>query len=171
MNPKEFGTYLRSLRKEANLTMRKLDSLSGVSHSYISQLERGERGIPSPDILKKLAEPLGVEYGELMYEAGYLTGESKVTLDEDLTFNRIVVNGKVLRGEDAFAYMRSEGLIFESEEDAVEAHRRSEELEFLHFLNKEVTYFGYGLSKDERIRVVKMMELMFPQYVPQENKD
>ncbi|NMO97450.1 helix-turn-helix domain-containing protein [Paenibacillus lemnae] len=71
MEAKEFGSYLRELRKNANLTMRKLDSLSGVSHSYISQLERGERGIPSPDILKKLADPLNISYMDLLHKAGH----------------------------------------------------------------------------------------------------
>lgn len=71
MEPKEFGKYLRSLRENAKLTMRKLDSLSGVSHSYISQIERGERGIPSPDILKKLADPLNIPYMDLLHKAGH----------------------------------------------------------------------------------------------------
>lgn len=72
MNAKEFGEYLKTLRKEKKLTIRQLDLYSGVSNSYISQMERGARGIPSPDILEKLAKPLGVEYGELMKVAGYI---------------------------------------------------------------------------------------------------
>lgn len=63
------------------MSMRKLDIYSGVSHSYISQMERGERGVPSPEILEKLAKPLGVEYEELMTKAGYINKDKKV---EDL---------------------------------------------------------------------------------------
>jgi repressor LexA len=74
MEAKEFGTFLKSLRKQRKLTIRQLDLYSGVSHSYLSQLENGRRGIPSPDILKKLSNPLDVSYQELMTKAGYLSG-------------------------------------------------------------------------------------------------
>ncbi|MFD1776702.1 helix-turn-helix domain-containing protein [Paenibacillus rhizophilus] len=72
MNNVEFGKYLRDKRKERKLTIRQLDTYSGVSHSYISQVERGNRGVPSPDILQKLSKPLGVDYDELMVRAGYI---------------------------------------------------------------------------------------------------
>lgn len=72
MEPKDFGEYLRQLRKERKLTIRQLDMYSGVSNSYISQMERGERGIPSPEILRKLSKPLGVSYEELMVKAGHI---------------------------------------------------------------------------------------------------
>lgn len=87
MESKEFGEYLRKIRKSKKLTVRQLDLYSGVSHSYISQMERGARGIPTPEILKKLSKPLGVEYEELMRVAGYLKetknkNESAYTLPE-----------------------------------------------------------------------------------------
>jgi transcriptional regulator with XRE-family HTH domain len=78
LEAKEFGGFLKELRKKRKLTIRQLDTYSGVSHSYISQIERGERGVPKPEILKKLSKPLGVEYEELMEKAGYLTKEEIV---------------------------------------------------------------------------------------------
>lgn len=75
MKAEDFGNYLRSLRKKRKLTVRQLDMYSGVSHSYISQMERGVKGIPSPDILKKLAKPLDIDYEDLMEKAGYITKE------------------------------------------------------------------------------------------------
>ena len=72
----EFKEYLKQLREDKKLSLRKLDSLSGVSHVYLSQIENGNRGIPSPDVLKKLAAPLGVSYKELMQAAGYLSKDS-----------------------------------------------------------------------------------------------
>lgn len=72
MNKEEFGKYLRRVRNERKLTIRQLDTYSGVSHSYISQVERGNRGIPSPEILQRLSKPLGVDYEELMVRAGYI---------------------------------------------------------------------------------------------------
>lgn len=71
MEPRDFGKYLKSLRESMSLTMRELDKRSGVSHSYISQLERGERAA-SPDILNKLSGPLGVTPTELMVKAGHI---------------------------------------------------------------------------------------------------
>lgn len=65
------------------MTIRQLDLYSGVSNSYISQVERGERSIPSPEILEKLSKPLGVDYEELMKRAGYLKkGTEYITNDQ-----------------------------------------------------------------------------------------
>lgn len=84
MKAEEFGEYLKSLRKKRKLTIRQLDTYSGVSNSYISQMERGERGVPSPDILRKLAKPLNVDYEELMMRAGHLKDEpNKADTDKD----------------------------------------------------------------------------------------
>ena len=77
MEAVDFGSYLKGLRKGKKLTVRQLDLYSGVSHSYISQMERGSRGIPSPDILQKLSKPLGIEYEELMKKAGYIEENKK----------------------------------------------------------------------------------------------
>jgi transcriptional regulator with XRE-family HTH domain len=72
LEAKEFGEYLKGLRLKKKLTIRQLDTYSGVSNSYISQMERGQRGVPKPDILQKLSKPLGVPYEDLMENAGYL---------------------------------------------------------------------------------------------------
>lgn len=80
----EFREYLKQLREAKKLSFRKLEALSGVSYTYLSQIENGSRGVPSPDVLKKLADPLGVSYKELMTAAGYLGRESSApTLDEE----------------------------------------------------------------------------------------
>jgi SOS regulatory protein LexA len=70
---KVFGLYLRELRKNKKISMKKLEELSGVSNAYISNLENGKRGIPSPEVLKKLHGPLGVSYDELMERAGHIS--------------------------------------------------------------------------------------------------
>lgn len=72
MKAKEFGNFLRNLRKERNLTIRQIEAFSGVSNSYLSLVENGKRGIPSPDMLAKLAPVLKIPYMELMTAAGYL---------------------------------------------------------------------------------------------------
>ncbi len=54
----EFGRQLRRVRVERKLTQRDLTG-PGVSESYISRLENGSR-VPSPDVVRVLAERLGV---------------------------------------------------------------------------------------------------------------
>lgn len=75
MEAKDFGLFLKRLRNEKNMTIRQLELYSKVSNAYLSQLENGKRGIPSPEILDKLSKPLGVSYEELMEKAGYITKE------------------------------------------------------------------------------------------------
>jgi SOS-response transcriptional repressor LexA len=72
-NDKKFGKKLKELRQNQNLKIRELENLSGVSNAYLSQLENGKRGKPSPEIIKKLAPYLNVSYTELMKMAGYIT--------------------------------------------------------------------------------------------------
>ncbi len=80
-NPqKEFGDYFKNLRLDRKLSIRSLEKLSGVSNAYLSQIENGKRGIPSPEILKKLHEPLGVSYDELMEKAGHISASVRSEL-------------------------------------------------------------------------------------------
>ena len=82
MKANEFGSFIRKLRKEREMTIRQLELYSGVSNSYLSQLENGKRGIPSPDIIKKISKGLKVDYNDLMIKAGYM--EKKHTSDKDV---------------------------------------------------------------------------------------
>lgn len=73
------GQLLRELRQRRRWSMRQLAQASGVSAGYIQQLEAGldrrsGRPIrPSPEVLRRLAGPLGGAYYEvLMAAAGYL---------------------------------------------------------------------------------------------------
>jgi transcriptional regulator with XRE-family HTH domain len=92
----DFGKYLREIRTAKKMTIRQLELYSGVSNAYISQIERGERGVPSPDILKKIAGPLGVEYADLMEKAGYLDSEVKVEKELD---DPIVVMADIVKNQ------------------------------------------------------------------------
>lgn len=82
MKANEFGTYIKRLRNKRGMTIRQLELYSGVSNSYLSQLENGKRGIPSPDIIKKLSTGLRVDYEELMIKAGYMEEHEGVTKRE-----------------------------------------------------------------------------------------
>lgn len=84
MKAKEFGSYIRQLRNNKKMTIRQLELYSGVSNSYLSQLENGKRGIPSPDIIKKLSEGLKVSYTEMMIKAGYIDADPENMSDEEI---------------------------------------------------------------------------------------
>jgi len=56
--------YIREKRLEKNLTQKQLSELSGVSESYIGDLERNEKE-PTISILCKIAKALNVKVEEL----------------------------------------------------------------------------------------------------------
>jgi|SRR5699024_1080182 len=72
MKAENFGEYIKEQRLSKNLTIRQLELYSGVSNSYLSQLENGKRGIPSPAIIKKLAAGLKIPNQKLLKQAGYV---------------------------------------------------------------------------------------------------
>ena len=50
----DFGKLLKDLRKKKKLTLNQLSELSGLSPSYLSRIERGERNITNALLLKRL---------------------------------------------------------------------------------------------------------------------
>lgn len=94
MKAEEFGKYLRNLRKERGLTIRQIEVFSGVSNSYLSLVENGKRGIPSPEILEKLAPVYKVPYEQLMTAAGYLEGDKLVFREQNNTYDYIQRTGR-----------------------------------------------------------------------------
>jgi HTH-type transcriptional regulator, competence development regulator len=67
-----FGKYLKSLRERQRMSLREVEKDSGVSNAYIAQIERGDRSVPSAEILRKLAPAYKVTVKELLEKAGYL---------------------------------------------------------------------------------------------------
>jgi transcriptional regulator with XRE-family HTH domain len=83
MNMSEtFSEYIKKVRKSKKFSLRKLSSLSGISNAYLSQLETGKRGLPSPEIIKNLAASLDVSYELLLEKAGYLNIDLKDELKD-----------------------------------------------------------------------------------------
>ena len=60
---------LRALRQQRVLTLRELEERSGVAYNTIWHLENGKRGA-QPRTLRKLADALGVDPGELVKVEG-----------------------------------------------------------------------------------------------------
>lgn len=78
-----FGEYLRRLRNEQRLSLRELESKSGVSCSYLVQIETGKKPPPQAEILKKLAPVLNVPVKDLLKAAGYLDESTPAGLSEE----------------------------------------------------------------------------------------
>ncbi|NHN33565.1 helix-turn-helix domain-containing protein [Paenibacillus agricola] len=136
MDVKEFGRKLREYRKERSLSTHELAEKSGVSQSYISHLESGRKtGMPSPEILKKLADPLGVEYSHLMYDAGHIEEAQKARHEE------------LIRdfGNEDFS------------NDLFDLKEKIEQID-------AVYYKGHPLTNQDRQRVARMLEVLFPEY-------
>ncbi len=74
-----FGSYMRRLRKAKGLTLKQVETQAKVSNAYISQIERGLRNPPHPDILKRLAKVYNVQHRELLVAAGFLEEDSAET--------------------------------------------------------------------------------------------
>jgi HTH-type transcriptional regulator, competence development regulator len=72
MNAKSFGSYLRSLRKKRSLSLKQVEMTASVSNAYLSQIERGLRKPPHPDILKRLSRVYDVPVNDLLIAAGYM---------------------------------------------------------------------------------------------------
>jgi transcriptional regulator with XRE-family HTH domain len=103
-----FGHYLKEMRTSRRLSLHDVEKACGVSNPYLSQLERGDRPPPSPEILKKLARAFQVPVRELFLKAGYLD-EPEVTATEEerieAAFQYILADpdyklGQRIRGEE-----------------------------------------------------------------------
>jgi transcriptional regulator with XRE-family HTH domain len=68
---RDVGRYIRDQRRQAELSVRNLAKLAGVSNPYLSQIERGLRQ-PSAKILKDIAKALRISAETLYVRAGIL---------------------------------------------------------------------------------------------------
>ena len=62
---KSFGGFLRKLREDRNMTLRDVEEKIHISNAYLSQVESGQRNIPTMRILSKLAECYGCNVSAL----------------------------------------------------------------------------------------------------------
>ena len=75
----EIGPLLKRLRAETSL--REVQRLTGISNTYLSQIEKGKVR-PGSDVLKRLANLYGVPFRDLMQRAGHLEDEEEPRGDE-----------------------------------------------------------------------------------------
>jgi transcriptional regulator with XRE-family HTH domain len=68
---RDIGEYIRQQRDGAQISLRQLAKLAGVSNPYLSQIERGLRK-PSAEILQQIAKALRISAEALYVKAGIL---------------------------------------------------------------------------------------------------
>ena len=71
---KSLGDFIRTQRRITHLSLRQLANLAKISNPYLSQVERGMYQ-PSAEVLKGIAQALGISPEKLFAEAGWLEDE------------------------------------------------------------------------------------------------
>lgn len=75
----ELGAYIKKIRMENGLSIRKVAEAADISHTEVKRIEDGLRKQPSPQILRSLAAALNTSYEELLEEAGYIDETSSTS--------------------------------------------------------------------------------------------
>ncbi len=90
----DIGSFIRTQRENAQVSVRQLAERAGVSNPYLSQVERGLRK-PSADVLSQIAKALRVSAEVLYVRAGILEpGEPSHVRDAVITDTAITERQK-----------------------------------------------------------------------------
>jgi transcriptional regulator with XRE-family HTH domain len=65
------GSFIRSQRELANMSLRQMASLADISNPYLSQIERGLHE-PSVHVLRSIAQALNLSAETILAQAGLL---------------------------------------------------------------------------------------------------
>ena len=94
------GSFIRSQRETAQVSLRQLARVAGISNPYLSQIERGLRK-PSAEILAQIATGLRISAEVLYVRAGILEARASspvldaLAADPDLTERQKQVLGDI----------------------------------------------------------------------------
>lgn len=100
------GKNLQKIRESKELGVNELSRLAGVNASYISAIERGTKSNPSPTILNKLADALGVSTDEFFKDG----------TDKEINNIEQLAHKDITSVEDALKIIESqEGLMLKGE--------------------------------------------------------
>jgi transcriptional regulator with XRE-family HTH domain len=77
---RDVGDFIREQRRMAELSLRRLSDMAGVSNPYLSQIERGLRR-PSAEILQQIARALQISAETLYIRAGFLEEDDGAEAD------------------------------------------------------------------------------------------
>lgn len=151
---KSFGEILNHYRKVNGYTMTEVAKEVGVSQSYISNLEHGKRTDPSYEVIFKIGDFLNIDPLSLIAKLG---GKG-INKKYDITrYTEEVNKFEEERGYDQLKDLNvllSDDLVFHIETDSGESTR--------YILSAHLN--GHRLKAEERERLLKVAELMFPHY-------
>ncbi len=71
MQMEALGAFIRSTRKNANLSLRQLAEMTRLSNPYLSQIERGLHQ-PSVRVIRLISDALNISTETLLVQAGLL---------------------------------------------------------------------------------------------------
>ena len=71
----KLGDFIKKLREDKQLTLREASKRLDIAEAYLWQLENNKRGVPRPEMLKKLSDGYGVPPETLLKHAGYAMGQ------------------------------------------------------------------------------------------------
>lgn len=71
MDKNEFGSYLKKLREQRNLSLRQVNYVADISYSNLNKIENGERRA-TPYVLRQLSKVYLVDYLVLLEKGGFL---------------------------------------------------------------------------------------------------
>lgn len=102
--------------------MKKVEKEARVSNAYLSQIERGLRNPPHPDILNRLAKVYEVPPRDLLITAGYLREEHGITRDEiERAYAHVVSDPHYRHG----TRLKGPGLTLEAKRFIVEIYEKA----------------------------------------------
>jgi transcriptional regulator with XRE-family HTH domain len=95
-----FGTFLRSQRRLANMSLRDMAERTQVSNAYLSQIERGMH-TPSVRVLRSIARALDLSAEAMLAQAGLL--EDQPVTEEGMdrpSHTEVAIRGDRLLSDD-----------------------------------------------------------------------
>ena len=108
---RSLGQELQAARKLKKLSLREVETATGISNPYLSQLENDKIQKPSPQFLGKLAALYELDFQIVMEAAGYVaqgkrTGGPK-TLSGDTLFSQDLSASEEGQLLDYLSFIRS----------------------------------------------------------------
>ncbi len=93
------GSYLKSLRKSNNLTLKYIEESLGISNAYLSQLENDKIKSPSIYVLSTLSNAYDTPLTEILEESGILKKPVQSKEESQLN-NRIAFSTEKMSKEE-----------------------------------------------------------------------
>lgn len=81
-----FGGYIQRIRRERGILQRTLAVDLGIDFTYLSKLENGRGEPPSEDLIRRIADKLGLDPEKLLALAGKVPPELREIAQQDYDF-------------------------------------------------------------------------------------